>query len=299
MPIPDYQTLMLPILKILSDQNVYHHTDLVDSICEVFKLTNEEKREMLPSGNQTYILNRVGWARSYLKQACLIQQPERGKVQITPRGLEVLKEKPERIDNKFLMQFDEFQEFRNRSHKHKENEPTLDDNKTPQEHLEIAYQILKNELSQDILARIKDLHPQFFEKLVVDLMLAMGYGGAESDSGQVTSLVADEGIDGIIKEDKLGLDVIYLQAKRWENPVSRPEIQKFVGALQGKRAKKGVFITTSRFTNEAAEYVKNIDCKVVLIDGDKLADLMINFNVGVQADKVYEIKKVDEDYFGE
>ncbi|MBF0103730.1 MAG: restriction endonuclease [Deltaproteobacteria bacterium] len=299
MTVPDYQTLMLPVLEILSDQKIYHHTDLVDRICDVFKLTDKERRELLPSGNQTYILNRVGWARSYLKQAGLLHQPERGKIQITPRGIELLKNKPTRIDNKFLMKFDEFQEFRNRSHKNRDNTPTLDDTKTPQEHLENAYQVLNSELSQDILNRIKDLRPQFFEKLVVDLMIAMGYGGAESDSGQVTALTGDEGIDGIIKEDKLGLDVIYLQAKRWENPVSRPEIQKFVGALTGKRAKKGVFITTSRFTSEAIEYAKNLDCKVILIDGDRLADLMIRFNVGVQTDKVCEIKKTDEDYFEE
>lgn len=304
MPIPSYQELMLPVLKALSDRKVTTKRDMATVMTLEFHLNQEECKLILPSGSSTYIENRTGWAVSYLKQAGLLYYPSRGKVQITESGLEYLKKNPSEINNKALLKIPTFAEFIERSRSKVKNQTAkidqeiIEDSKyDPEEMLYQSYEVLRSSLAQELLEKIQSMSPAFFEQLVVDLMLAMGYGGSEIDSGQVTALTGDEGIDGIIKEDKLGLDQIYLQAKRWDNPVSRPEIQKFVGALQGKRAKKGVFITTSRFTQEAVEYSKNLDCKVVLIDGQKLAELMITHDVGVQSRRVLEMKKVDEDYF--
>lgn len=276
MPIPDYQTVMLPLLKAITDQKSYHLDEIVEKISDEFDLSETERSQLLPSGVSTIIKNRVGWARSYLKQAGLISYPQRGIFEITAKGLETLKSNPSRIDVKYLMQFPEFVEFRNRTHKNDEVSEQVDSissDLTPQEAMESAYERIQSSLAQELLQKIKTASPQFFERLVVDLLLAMGYGGSLKEAGKVIGKSGDGGIDGVINEDKLGLDMIYVQAKRWEGVVGRPEIQKFVGALQGVRARKGVFITTSGFTSEARNYTTNLDTKIVLVDGEMLSDL--------------------------
>jgi restriction system protein len=300
MAIPDYQSCMLPLLKFYSDGQDHNFREAAEVLAKDFKLTDEERREMLPSGQQEVFGNRIGWARTYLKKAGLIDAPRRGFNRITPRGVEVLKQKPERIDVPFLTQFKEFQEFRALRHvKSDESSEQESNDKTPEESLESAYQRLRNDLAADLLQRLKTCSPAFFERLVVEVIVKMGYGGTRKDAGKAIGRSGDGGIDGIIKEDRLGMDAIYIQAKRWENTVGRPEIQKFVGALTGLRAKKGLFITTSNFSSDADDYVSRIDVKVVLIDGETLAQLMIEHNVGVSTVNTYEVKKVDSDYFSE
>ena len=255
---------------------------------------------MLPSGQQEIFDNRIGWARTYMKKAGLIEAPKRGINRISPRGMDVLKQKPQRIDVNYLTQFQEFQDFRALRHtKAEEISETQMNDKTPEESLEIAYQRIRNDLASDLLQRLNACSPAFFERLVVEVIVKMGYGGTRQDAGKAIGKSGDGGIDGIIKEDKLGLDAIYIQAKRWENTVGRPEIQKFVGALTGLRAKKGLFITTSNFSSDSEDYVSRIDAKIVLIDGETLAQLMIEYNVGVSTINTYEVKKVDSDYFSE
>ncbi len=300
MAIPDYQTCMLPLLEFLDDQNEHSLREAIDHLAIKFKLTEDELKQLLPSGQQAIFNNRVAWARTYLKQAGLLEPTRRGYFRITLRGLEVLKQKPEKINVKFLEQFKEFREFRQRKRKPKDEiaENNKDEyKKTPAEALEAAYEDLRNDLARELLQQIKKCPPSLFEKIVVELLVKMGYGGSRKDAGRAIGKSGDEGIDGIIKEDKLGLDIIYIQAKRWENTVSRPEIQKFAGALQGQRARKGIFITTSSFSKEAIEYVTKIDTKIILIDGDQLAKYMIDYNVGVSSVAKYEVKKMDLDYF--
>jgi restriction system protein len=300
MAIPDYQTCMLPLLEFLGDQNEHSLRETIDYLAAHFKLTEDELKQLLPSGQQAIFDNRVAWARTYLKQAGLLEPTRRGYFRITPRGLEVLKQKPGKINVKFLEQFKEFREFRQRKRKPQDKlkENTKDESeKTPAEALEAAYENIRDDLAKELLQQIKKCPPSLFEKIVVELLIKMGYGGSRKDAGQAIGKSGDEGIDGIIKEDKLGLDIIYIQAKRWENTVSRPEIQKFAGALQGQRARKGIFITTSNFSKEAIEYVTKIDTKIILIDGDQLAQYMIDNNVGVSTVAIYEVKKLDLDYF--
>lgn len=298
MPIPDYETIMLPFLKLIGDSNEYAFRDTVELLADEFKLTDSERREMLPSGQQTYFHNRVGWARTYLKKAGLVESPKRGFIKITNRGIQVLKSNPQRIDSDFLNQFPEFVEFK----KIKHERPTIlspDQPETPEEVLEYSFQSLRESLANEILDQIKSSPPSLFEKIVVELLVRMGYGGTLKDAGQAIGKSGDEGIDGIIKEDRLGLDIIYIQAKRWDNTVGRPEIQKFAGALQGQRARKGVFITTSDFSKDAYEYAAKIDSKIVLIDGQQLAQFMIDHNIGVTPVAIYEVKRIDSDYFSE
>ncbi len=300
MAIPDFQSCMLPLLKLYADGVEHNSQETVEGLAKDFKLTDEERRELLPSGKQPVFDNRVGWARTYMKKAGLLDAPRHGVSRITQRGLEVLKKKPQRIDMRFLAQFEEFQEFRALRHEGPEKPSKTESNdKTPEETLESAYQSIRNDLAADLLQRLKTCSPAFFERLVVEVIVKMGYGGTRKDAGEAIGRSGDGGIDGIIKEDKLGLDAIYIQAKRWENTVGRPEIQKFVGALTGQRAKKGLFITTSNFSSDAEDYVSRIDAKVVLIDGETLAQLMIENNVGVSTVNTYEVKKVDSDYFSE
>jgi restriction system protein len=301
MAIPDYQTCMLPLLKHYGDRQDHTNRDSIDALAKEFALTDEERRMMLPSGVQGLFENRVNWARTYMKKATLIESPKRGVHRITKRGLDTLKKMPERIDVTYLGQFQEFKDFRALRHvKQGEEEPELDlNNKTPEESLENAYQKLRGDLAADLIQRLKACSPSFFERLVVEVIVKMGYGGTRKDAGKAIGTSGDGGIDGIIKEDKLGLDAIYIQAKRWGNTVGRPEIQKFVGALTGQRAKKGLFITTSEFSSDAEDYVSRIDAKVVLIDGETLAQLMIDHNVGVSTVGSYDLKKVDSDYFSE
>lgn len=299
MAIPDYQTIMLPLLKLTADGEEHFLHDVIEALAQEFGLSDEERKEMLPSGQQAVFRNRVGWALTYMKKAALIEATRRGYFRITDRGKEVLSQKPLTIDAKFLEQFPEFIEFKQRR-KEKPDKPELThkpDIGTPEETLELAYQQLRDDLASELLHTIKECSPNFFERLVIDVLIKMGYGGSRKEAGQAMGKTGDGGIDGIIKEDKLGLDIIYIQAKRWENSVSRPEIQKFAGALQGQRARKGIFITTSDFSKTAVDYVKNIDSKIILIDGERLAELMIDHNVGVSPLATYEVKKIDTDYF--
>lgn len=301
--IPDYQAVMLPLLRYLADGREHKIGDVVEGLGEEFRLTGEEKQKLLGSGQQTVILNRAGWARTYLKKAGLIEYTRRGFFRITERGQSALASKPARIDVKFLEQFPEFVAFRELRHEKagdsQQGSIVAPADATPEESLDAAYQRLRADLEVEVLEQVKAASPAFFERLVVDLLVRMGYGGSREDAGQAVGRSGDGGIDGIIKEDRLGLDAIYIQAKRWEATVGRPEIQKFAGALQGHRARKGVFITTSSFSNDAIEYVARIDSKVILIDGDSLANYMIEHGVGVSTAQSYAIKKIDSDYFSE
>jgi len=302
MAIPDYQTVMLPILKFSGDKQEHSLREAIDVLSQEFGLTEEERKELLPSGQQEVFFNRVGWARTYMKKAGLLETTRRGYFKITERGLAVLKENPPRIDVHFLEQYEEFRQFRTLRHKKPEREGLEEEQAaevTPEEALETAYQRLRDSLANDLIQQIRKSSPSLFEKLVVELLVKMGYGGSRQDAGRAIGSSGDEGIDGIIKEDRLGLDIIYIQAKRWENTVGRPEIQKFAGALQGQRARKGIFITTSSFSKEAYDYASRIDSKIVLIDGERLAQFMIDNNLGVSSTATYEIKKIDSDYFTE
>lgn len=306
MAIPDYQTLMLPVLKLASDGNEHRFSVAVETLADEFQLTSEERTELLPSGTQALFTNRVGWARSYLKQAGLVDSPRRGFFLITQRGRDLLGTNPERIDISVLQQYPEFVAFRSRKKstdrsKRSSQEEATDDgtSQTPEDALASAYTILHDALDDEILSAVKEASPSFFERLVVDLLVKMGYGGNRQDAGRALGKSGDGGIDGIINEDRLGLDVIYIQAKRWEGAVGRPEIQKFAGALQGQRARKGVFITSSTFSKEAVDYVTRIESKIILIDGSRLARLLVENDVGVSTVGHYAIKKLDSDYFEE
>lgn len=306
MPIPDFQSIMLPLLKILADGKVYKYREIFEALVREFQVTEAERKEMLPSGQQEIFANRVGWAKTYLKKAGLIDSPQRATFVISEKGKEILSQNPARIDTKFLRQFPEFQEF-NQVNKQNEtitlesNLSTSDQEQNPEELLENSYQEIRQALATDLLSILRKLSPDAFEKLVVELLVKMGYGGSIRDAGKAVGKSGDQGIDGIIKEDRLGLDIIYIQAKRWadNNAVGRPEIQKFVGALAGQGAKKGIFITTSYFTQEALEYAPRNEIKIVLIDGEELSQLMIDYNLGVSTQKIYEIKRIDHDYFGD
>jgi restriction system protein len=302
MVIPDYQTVMLPLLRFLKDGNEHNIGEVVDSLGREFDLSADERQQLLGSGQQTVIRNRAGWARTYLKKAGLISSTRRGHFCITERGQAVLASKPERIDVKYLEQFPEFVAFRELRHERPDEAPepvTPSSDATPEEALDAAYGRLRLDLEAELLDQVKTASPSFFERLVVELLVRMGYGGTLRDAGQAVGKSGDGGIDGIIKEDRLGLDVIYIQAKRWDSTVGRPEIQKFAGALQGHRAHKGVFITTSSFSSDALEFASRIDSKIVLIDGAALAKQMIDHNVGVSVSRSYEVKKIDSDYFSE
>jgi restriction system protein len=301
MAIPDYQSIMLPLLECASDKQEHSLREAIEKLTHHFKLTDEELKQLLPSGQQAIFDNRVGWARTYMKKAKLLESTRRGYLKITERGLSVLKDKPSHINVAFLDKFEEFKEFRALK-KYKTDETSIieqNQSSTPAEIFENSYQALKETLANDLIAQIKSSPPSLFEKIVVELLVKMGYGGSRKDAGKAIGKSGDEGIDGIIKEDRLGLDIIYIQAKRWENTVSRPEIQKFAGALQGQRAKKGIFITTSDFSREATEYASRIESKIVLIDGEQLTQLMIDHNIGVNTVSSYEIKRIDSDYFVE
>lgn len=298
--IPDYQAIMLPLLKLCGDGQEHSLREATEKLASDFGLSPQDREQKLPSGQQSVFGNRVGWARTYMKKAGLLDTTRRGYFKITARGREVLDKKPSRIDVGFLNQFQEFRTFRALRHEKADslNEAQVE-LKTPEEALENAYEDLRSNLASEILQRLKSSQPGVFEKTVVELVVRMGYGGSLRDAGQAIGKSGDEGIDGIIKEDRLGLDVIYIQAKRWENTVGRPEIQKFAGALQGQRAKKGIFITTSDYSKEATDYAARIENKIILIDGEQLAQLMIDYNIGVTPVTTYEIKRVDSDYFVE
>jgi restriction system protein len=297
MPIPDYQECMLPVLELTADGHDHRLRDLTKAVADRFALTDLEREEMLPSGQQTMISNRVAWAKTYLKKAGLLANPLRGMVRITEEGKKVLSQKPAKIDNEFLRRYGSFSEFYNRNAIEETADVLPDKTATPEESLESSYSILHDALSDELLDKVKSCSPSFFEQLVVDLLVAMGYGGSLADAGQAIGRSGDGGIDGIIKEDKLGLDVVCIQAKRWERNVGRPEVQAFAGSMEGIRAKKGVLITTASFSNEAKDYVSNIERKIVLIDGANLTELMIEHDIGVTTARSFVIKKLDFDYF--
>lgn len=297
--IPDFQTTMLPLLKSLSDNKTRGPKELRELMIDHFKITDDEQKVRTPNGKQFLFYNRIAWAIAYLKMGELINAPERGKYQISELGKNVLSKPPEKITIKFLKTLPNFSINRNPNkdmHLSEEDEEVIIE-KTPDEIIALGVSQINNELSSLLISQIQNCSPYFFEQIVIDLLLKMGYGGTDIDNGEVTSKSGDEGIDGIIKEDKLGLDKIYIQAKKWENTIGRPEIQKFVGALQGKRAKKGIFITTSNFSKEALEYANNLDVVIVLIDGNKLTSLMIENDLGVTVKDTLKIRKIDTDYF--
>ena len=303
MPIPDYQRLMLPLLKVLADQKEHRTKDAIEILGKEFKLSEDEKSELL-SGGQPVFNNRVGWARTYLKKAGLLDNSIRGIIFITERGLKVLAEKPKSVNVKYLKKFSEFLEFIAPSALvgEKDTITLLEENvQTPEEAMDGAYNEIRRSLVSELLNKIMSMPPVFFERLVVDLLVKMGYGGSIKDAGKAIGKTGDGGIDGIIKQDKLGLDIIYIQAKRWQagNTVGQPEIQKFAGALAGHGAKKGVFITTSSFTKAALGFILKNDTKLVLIDGDTLTQYMIDYDLGVISQRAYELKRMDIDYFGE
>jgi len=302
MAIPDFQTVMLPLLSLAGDGQERSIRSAIEILGRDFALSEDELGELLPSGTTSIFTRRVGWARTYLKQTGLLKSPKRGLFRITADGSALLKERPQKINLKLLERYELFRAFKARSRTSQGGSSPLlelpeDSPKTPEDALAAAYQTLRANLESDLLEQIKSSSPAFFERLVIDLLVAMGYGGSRQDAGRAIGRSGDGGIDGIIKEDKLGLDAIYVQAKKWEGSVGRPEIQKFAGALQGQRASKGVVITTSSFTRDALEYANLINTKIILIDGAQLTSLMVDHNVAVAPMSVYEIKKIDIDYF--
>lgn len=308
MAVPDFQSFFYPFLKMSSDSKEHSLAEVRDFMTEYFSLSETDKSEKVPSGTQTKFDNRIYWTKSYFAKAKLIDLTKRAHFIITERGLKFFEQFQDNITINDLKQIDEFKEFSQGTNNDSDTttiktqeDTSVPDDKTPLEKLEDSFQYIQRELAIELLDKIKSNTWQFFEDLVIDLMVKMGYGGSRNQAGQSVKRTNDEGIDGIINEDKLGLDVIYLQAKKWtkDGGIGRPEIQKFVGALHGQRAKKGVFITTSHFTNTAYDYVKTIDPKVILIDGEKLAYLMIEHNIGTSTIESYDIKKIDLDYFEE
>lgn len=304
MAVPDFQSCLLPVLHFAGDGAEHSVADAREALAKHFNLTEGERNEILPSGRQRRFDNRVAWARVYLERAGLLDSTRRAHFKITEEGKQLLATSPPRIDIQLLERYPPFQQFRALSSKQEGAESVAQviietQSATPEEVLEQAYESICGEVATDLLARVKACTPAFFESLVVELLLKMGYGGNRTEAGRAIGQAGDEGIDGIINEDRLGLDTIYIQAKRWEGTVGRPEVQKFVGALHGKRARKGVFITTGSFSSEARQYVSQIDPRIVLIDGIELAQYMLDLNLGVTVKEVYEVKRVDSDYFNE
>jgi len=306
MPVPDYQSLMLPLLIFAAESKVEISTNgAVEALARELKLSKDDLREMLPSGTQFTFANRLGWASTYLKKAGLLEATRKGYYQITLRGRELLKNQPKVINVKILKQYPEFVQFQQlkgtrNTYRTVESKGSDISIATPLETLETAYESLRIELADELLSKLKKTSPTFFEQVVIELLVKMGYGGSRSDAGKAIGKSGDGGIDGIIKEDKLGLDVVYIQAKRWDtNAVGRPDVMQFAGALQAQRASKGIFITTSRFTDDALSYVSQIGIKIVLIDGEELTSLMIENDVGVSTISLYPLKKIDSDFFDE
>lgn len=310
MAIPDYESLMLPLLRLVSQVTELKTAEAMERLGVEHNLSAAELGAMLPSGVSTTFGSRVGWAKTYLKQAGLVSQPRRGIVQITERGRSVLLSKPERIDNALLLQFPEFVEFRSRSRSGRANDspstpisllPSAATNiSTPQERIDEAAKELQSTLADELITLVKTCTPAFFEELVVQLLLKMGYGGSRREAGKAVGRSGDGGIDGVINEDRLGLDSIYVQAKRWQGPVGEPDIRNFLGALVGRGANKGVFITTSSFSEPAQQFVtRTLQQRIVLIDGARLSELMIEHGLGVSTVASYELKRIDGDFFSE
>jgi len=300
MAIPDFQSIMLPLLRFFSDSREHPSQECILFLAEHYNLTEEERKIQLPSGKGILFNNRVAWGLAHMYKAGLLKRPKRAIYQITDRGCEALASGLDKITLKYLDQFPEHIAFRKPAEPQGHEASIISElvtADTPEEALESAHQELKETLASDIIQTIKQCSPEFFERLVVDVLVKMGYGGSRKEAGQAVGKSGDGGIDGIIKEDRLGLDIIYIQAKRWENVVGRPEIQKFAGASLGNHARKGILITSSYFSKDAIEYVTHIEGKIILIDGARLADLMIEHNVGTTTVATYEVKRLDSDYF--
>ncbi len=296
---------MLPLLRLLSDGKEWTNADIYKELLSILALSEEDAQQLLPSGKMPIFVNRVAWAKTHLKQAGLVSSVRRGVYKVTDLGRSVLKDHPQKIDIRFLMQFPDFCRFRSRKAEKGENPDVAAEtgnglySKTPEELIESGVNAITEAVENAVLESVRKASPYFFEKVVLDLLLAMGYGGSRQDAGRLTARTGDAGIDGVINEDKLGLDVIYIQAKKWDGCVGRPEVQKFAGALQGQRATKGVFITTSYFSKDAQDFAGSIQSKIILIDGERLARLMVEYGVGVSVVQTFHVKKIDSDYFSE
>jgi restriction system protein len=307
MPVPGYQDFMLPLVKLAADGQEHKITDAIDELADQFGVSAQEREIMLPSGTQTRLYNRVTWALTYLTKSLLLDKTGRGRFKIAPRGISVLKSEPDRIDNAFLSQYEEFVAFKQKKAKttsaitlsQDDDGDTIATTLTPLERVEGGYNELREALADELLARVRTMKPKDFEQLVVDVLVAMGYGGSQLDAAQVVGKSGDGGIDGVIKEDRLGLDMVYVQAKRHAADVGPGAIREFVGSLGEHKATKGVFITCGGFTSGATDAAAKAHFRIVLIDGDKLADYMIAHGVGVAEYKTYTVKRLDSDYFGE
>ncbi len=301
MPVPDFQSFFVPLLNAMADGADHAVVDVRKQVQAALRLSDADLAEKLPSGTQTKFANRLAWASVYFSKAAVLKRVRRGVFQITDRGKELLGERHLRISVKILSRYPEFVGFHKGAVDHGDGQPLngKDAFQTPEEQLAAGYQVLRQALAAELLEVVKKSSPAFFEKLVVELLVAMGYGGSIEDAGKAVGGAGDGGIDGIIKEDRLGLDVVYVQAKRWNAVVGRPVVQAFAGSLEGHRARKGVLITTSGFSQDAFDYIQRIEKKIVLIDGRQLADYMIDFEVGVTKGKAYVVKKIDQDYFEE
>jgi restriction system protein len=299
MAVPDFQSLMRPLLEILADGKDHSIRSIRRDLANHFSLSQDDVDELIPSGRVTTLQNRVGWAATYLYRAGLIQRPRRAVYRIADRGREVLDANSHRVDLSVLSQFDEFEEFRHAKSAKGAEPATVGtaDEQTPEERIDDAYRELRSALAGELIERVQDQTAEFFEQLVLDVLHAMGYGGRREDASERLGKTGDEGVDGVIREDRLGLDAIYVQAKKWSNTVGRPEIQKFVGALQGQKATKGVFIATSAFSPDAIEYADKVIPRVILVDGNELAQLMMEHDVGVATSNEYLLKRLDLDYF--
>lgn len=301
MQVPGFQEMFVPFLQFLSDGQPHHGKDVRNAIISHFKLSPEVCEQVLPSGRQTRLNNRIGWARTHLKNAGLIDYVSRGVHQITPRGQEFLGQHPEGITRKMLDEFPEHRDWLGSNTETPESADSAtsqdDDQQTPEEQIERLVKYLNSQLAKDVLEKVSEIDPFQFEQVVIDLLFAMGYGGSRKEAAAVTKKSNDEGIDGVINEDRLGLDVIYVQAKRWQGNIGRKEIQAFVGALAGKQASKGVFITTSDFVPSAIEYANAVSQKVILINGKRLTQLMVEYGIGVSVSDVIQLKKIDNDYY--
>ena len=313
MPVPEFHRFFRPALALLADSQSHALRDIEKALADQFQLSAEDREELTPSGRCTRLYDRTQWALTYLRQAKLVENAGRGVNRITPRGVDYLKRCPDVIKPADLEQFAEFVDFQTRrrptsgSGQQVQADPatsapvSVPEKVTPEEAMASAYAALNSALAQDLLERVKAMPPVFFEQLIVKLMLRLGYGGTADDAGQTLGKSGDGGVDGVINQDKLGLEKIYLQAKRWtDGTVGRPEIQRFIGALSGQGASKGVFITTSTFSQEAKEFARFVpNFKISLVDGVELARLMIEHNLGVSLVERYEVKRVDSDFFAE
>lgn len=302
MAVPDFQTFMRPLLALTEDGQPHAISDLRGSLAEQFALSEEDLADRIPSGRVTTLQNRVGWSATYLYRCGLLERPRRAHYRITERGRDVLANNLERVDLTVLSQFEEFDEFRQRSRRETpepdqtQAQAATDDSETPEEQMDTAYRELRSALGAELLDRVQEQSWQFFEDLVLDVLRATGYGGP-SGATERLGRSGDGGVDGVVREDALGLDLIYVQAKKWQNNVQRPDIQRFFGALHGQGATKGVFITTSDFSPQAREYADSVTPRVILVNGQQLAELMIDHSVGVTVEHAYAVKRLDLDYF--